>query len=385
MTNIYVLLVLLLVPGSIAAQQEDVDICSKARAFTPEVKQCLDVQNQKRKADEAKAAEEMKVLKAAEAANDLKRAADNVGKMRSTNQGDQIDGVTGTARDLNSKGNSNPVSKKITDQSISIIDQFDHAAIERLNKANETVKSSLEPNRSSSSSFASQPHQLNESTRGNEPHQTSVEQQFQNQATLLAAPSARAPQVRTQTAETINETHESTLQEQFQSQQATLLSSAASVNAVGKAERAVDAREGQRIAIETRKNAAYWAEIAERSREQDRRNRQQAEADRIAQRKKEKAEEAAEAREEARELRAWMAAMGLTPVQTVPAYVPSYIPSFVPGTSSSVPSSNSYDFSSTFSTSSIPAGDQGLGNGSPNGAPGSGKGCATSPTAKICR
>ncbi len=62
-----------------------------------------------------------KELDAYEAAEN---AVDDINKLRSKDVDQQIDGVTGVARDINNRGNKNDASQFATDKSVSLINQM---------------------------------------------------------------------------------------------------------------------------------------------------------------------------------------------------------------------------------------------------------------------
>jgi hypothetical protein len=102
---------------------------------------------------------------AVEKANDLKKAADDVQKLQSTDKDQQIDGVVGVGKDLNSQGNSNPASREVTDKSLSFIDKVAHWENKILDNVDNAIRTGFQPQTVSPSPFTpSEQHQLNEAT-----------------------------------------------------------------------------------------------------------------------------------------------------------------------------------------------------------------------------
>jgi hypothetical protein len=256
------LLVLTLVPLTSAAQQTETDDCSGVNASSPraEIIRCLHE-------SEAKLAASTEKL--AKAAADAKKAADDAAKMRSADKGTQIDGVTDSVKDMNSHANNNPASKEVTNESLSLIDQFAQRGNELLNKTADTVRSIAEPQGASTSSFnAGEQHQLVEP-------QPSLQQQFENRKQVLAStPSFKAVMPEAESTSNVSGQQQSDLGGQFESRKQKLLASPAIVNSVSQAVRAVQAEEQDRLALVATK-------VAEQQRA-DKADQDKAEAQRIA-------------------------------------------------------------------------------------------------------
>ena len=125
--------------------------------------------------------------------NELRKAAQDLEKARSTDPNQQIDGLTGLAKDGNSNGNNNAVSKEVTDKSIDIMNQIAHHGKEILDNVGKTVQSVTEPPSGSSSSFGAGSHQLNELKKSNAGSQPlTIQQQIQQQAEKTHAATVKA-------------------------------------------------------------------------------------------------------------------------------------------------------------------------------------------------
>jgi hypothetical protein len=352
-----ILLGVILGPATATAQQSEggakhteIDYhCDKDHVFHT---MCVEMEKRDKESqlrfEEHQAAEKAQwAAQRAEQAAEAKKLLDDANKVRSANQNERTDGIIGTAQDMNSHANPNPVSKPVTDKSLSAIGQFEHRKNELLEGIGKDVGSAASGQGGSTSSFnPNERHEVHESTKGGmEAHQLTPEQIFLNRANiLLTTPSVRMAVVEAESTPSFHGSGQLTPGQIVENRARTLLASPETVSSVAQANLAVQAAERERLAIEAKKEAAHRAEIAER-------DRAQAEAVLIAEKEKEKeaaAEDAREAREErreqAREARAWRAAFeaafGPPPTQATwsPSYVPTYIPNVASDSSSFVPS-----------------------------------------------
>jgi hypothetical protein len=344
-----------------AAQQSDSDKnsaidyhCDKDQVVK---KLCEDMQKRDNDARQKLIAEEAKKLRQSlQHTDETKKVITDVNNMRSADQGAQIDGVTGVAQDVNQRANGGPiygntVSQDATDKSISLLDRLGRQENVIMQNVGNAAHSATQTT-NSSSSFANQQHQLNESTRGEAgTQQTSLEQRLQQQEQIIAS-SPRVKAAVTSSESTNSVTSTQSLDRRLQDKEANIMSSATSVKAMAAADRRMEVEAQAQRAEEARQEAAHRAEVTEQA-------RARAEAERVAEygRKETAAAEEAyearqEAREEAREARRQQALFnamyGPPPNQALPyvpsytppvssygTYLPSYNPSYVPQSGSS--------------------------------------------------
>ena len=277
-----------------------------------------------------------------------KNAVDHVNKLRSNDANQQIDGVTGVAKDINNRSNKNDASQFVTDKSVSLINQMAHKEKEILDNVGKSVEiNTQQASPNSDSSFSSTGHTLNAETSG-ERGQLSLEQQFQNQASQVSSTQRNS--------DWKNENRSAsgaTLEGAFQNQESSILNSPSTVLAVARADQQRQAAlEEQRIQLSRM--------VMQEAREEAKLKAEQQKADEQRQREidRELAYRRAEHRaawESAR--RHWMQAIGLLPPDAQ-AYTPGYypIPSAVPLPLPSLPSSSSATGSKSTgsSSSSVP-------------------------------
>jgi hypothetical protein len=248
-------------------------------------------------------------------ADDAINAIDDVKKLRSKDVNQQIDGVTGAARDVNNRGNENDASQFVTDKSVSLINQMAHRENEILDNVGKSIEENTKqasPN--SESSFSSSGHTLNVGSR-DEAGQPSLEQQFQNQA-------SQARTIPASNSSDQNRNSGATLQGVFQNQESDILKSPSTVLAVASADQQRQAAlEQERIELArlVRQEAIAEAKLKAEQEKADEHQRREIDQE-LASRRTERRV----AWESAR--RRWLQAMGALPPDR-PSYTPGYYPS----------------------------------------------------------
>jgi hypothetical protein len=125
-------------------------------------------------------------------ANEAKKLIDDVKKVRSREEDQQIEGVIGVGKDLNTKGNNNEVSREVTDKGLGIIGQLAHQESAILDNIGETIQNGFDTRAGSPSAFnSSSVHQLVESLK-NDFGVGSLQQQLQLQERALYIPMVKA-------------------------------------------------------------------------------------------------------------------------------------------------------------------------------------------------
>lgn len=297
---------------------------------------CEDMENRDKDAQQKLIADEAKKLRESlQHADETKKVITDVNNTLSTDKGTQIDGVTGGAQDVNQRANGGPVygntvSKDVTDKSISLLDRLERQENVITENVANAARSAAQTPTNSSSSFASQQHQLNESTRGEAgTPQTSLEQRLQQQERVVVS-SPRAKTAVASNESTKNADMTQSLDRRLQDKEANIMSSASSVKAMAAADRRMEAEAQARRAEETRQEAARQAELAAQARAQadEKRIAEQEEDARVAaQRRIDDRDDRIEAAKLARQQQAlYRALIGPPPVQSAP-YIPSYMPS----------------------------------------------------------
>jgi len=272
-------------------------------------------------------------------AEDATNAVDDINKLRSKDVDQQIDGLTGTARDINNRGNKNEASHFVTDKSASLISEMAHREKEILDNVGKSIDNNSQPaSPTSDRSFSSNVHTLNVRTR-EEAGQLSLEQQFQNQANH----SRTAPGIDSSDQ---NRGSEATLEGVFQNHENDILKSPSAVLAVARTDQQRQAAlEEQRLQLErlARQEAIQEAKLkAEQQKADEERSR---EIDReLTNRRAERRAAWDSARHR------WLQAMGVLPPDPPPSgYYPS-LPSIMP--LPSLPNSGAASASTTTSTGS---------------------------------
>jgi hypothetical protein len=90
------------------------------------------------------------------------KAAEDAKKHQSPIKDDQIDGIIGTAKDINSNANSNKASQKVTDKSLGVIGQVAHKENQLLDEIKRAGEEALSTQSGAQSPFYGQTHTLNE-------------------------------------------------------------------------------------------------------------------------------------------------------------------------------------------------------------------------------
>ena len=361
-------------PLLLSAQQSNGDTnaavdfhCDKDQIFKT---LCEDMETRAKDARQKLIADEaQKLRESLQRVDEAKKVTSDVNNTRSADKGTQIDGVTGVAQDVNQRANGGPiygntVSQDVTDKSISLLDRLGRQENVIIQNVGNATHSATQPT-NSSSSFANQQHQLNESTRGEAgSQQTSLEQRLQQQEQILgSSPHVKAAVTSSESTNSVNSTQ--SLDRRLQDNEANIMSSASSVEAMTAADRRLEAEAQARRAEEARQAEAHRAEIARQAQaeaeakyvaEQARREKLHAEA------AEEDWEERHEAARDLREQQALYRAMfGPPPSQALP-YVP-YVPSYA----TTAPNyNNPYFQSGAFSGNYIGQGSASSASGSNN-------------------
>jgi hypothetical protein len=264
------LLVLSLIPTVAAAQQSDADThvdvdyhCDKNPiAYVL----CEEMEKRDKEARlKFEATEAERIKKYSDAVAEAKKIADDANKVRSTNKDEQIDGIVGTAKDINQHGNVSQASEAVTDKSLSAVEEFEHRENELLKNTDNAVRSGLEQRGAATSSFnAGEQHQLNESTRttAETPQQTPEQQFLDREQTLLYTPSVRTIVTEVKSTKSVPAPEQVTPEEQFRNREAKMLASPSTVRSVAQADQAIQAKERERLAIEAKKPADVLAKKA---------------------------------------------------------------------------------------------------------------------------
>jgi hypothetical protein len=191
MKCILALLTLSLVPITVAAQQterSEGERCGE-NAFnlsTSELIRCLNIQRQEAKEEKAKL--DAKLLELKEKAEEAQKAYDDLKKLRSGDQGQQIEGLIGAAKKANSDVNNNAASKEVTEKSLNFMDQVEHQQQKLLDNVGKTIEKGFDTSAGSPSTFSSQGHQLVEK-KGDGANLSLDDQIDEQQGGLLASPS----------------------------------------------------------------------------------------------------------------------------------------------------------------------------------------------------
>jgi len=314
------------------------DVCKDSHVFdNASIVRCLDCQ---RSWEEREAAED-KLLDAKRKADELKRAADDVAKVRSGRPDQQIDGMTDAAKDANSHVNNNAASKAVTEKSLSVIDRWAQMENQVNNDTGNAVQSISETPTGSTTPYSAGGHELHESIKTNvESQPLTIEQRYRQQdQTLLSAPSVRSAVGEAEPTKRIVGPQTS-IKERYNNQENEILLSPRNVKAVADADRAIKAAEQVRRDREAKEEAARQVEVARQAKEQAEQQRlakienDRQLADKYAKIDREYAEMVREdKREAARAARAqqaaWNAMFGLPAyVPDVPAFDTSNLPAF---------------------------------------------------------